>query len=83
MGGQIIRHPLSIRGKDGDYYELNEQDINNNEKCHWNSWDRYCEVSMTVFNKSPFNLLDGDQIHARTYAAKDSSNAAESRSDDI
>jgi hypothetical protein len=38
---------------------------------------------MTVFNKSPFNLLDGDQIHARTYAAKDSSNSAESRSDDI
>jgi hypothetical protein len=83
MGGQIRRHPLSIRGADNQYYVLNDQNISNNEKCHWNSWDRYCEVSMTVFNKAPFNLVTGDFIYAKTYAAKDMTDAAGTISNDI
>lgn len=69
MGGQITQHPLSVADKDGNYIVLNDvATISNNEKCNWNSWDQFCEVSMTVFNKAPFNLEVGAPIHARTFA---------------
>jgi len=69
MGGQITQHPLSVADSNGDYIVLNDvASLSNNEKCHWNSWEKFCEVSMTVFNKPPFNLEVGDAIHARTFA---------------
>jgi len=69
MGDFIESHPLSIETRDGDYLELNNVDgLDSSERCNWNSWDKLCEVSMTVFGEHPFNLLPGDEINARTLA---------------
>ena len=69
MGDFIESHPLSIATKDGDYLELNNvAGLDQTERCNWNSWDKLCEVSMTVFSGAPFNLLPGDKINARTLA---------------
>lgn len=69
MGGQITQHPLSVADNNGNFIVLNDvATLNNNEKCNWNSWEKFCEVSMTVFNKPPFNLAVGAPIKARTFA---------------
>jgi len=63
---------------------LNDVDgLSNDERCNWNSWDRSCEVSMTVFNRAPFDLPVDSVIRARTMASKDYSALPESTSEYI
>lgn len=77
MGGLIVSHPLEIKTKAGVWQVLNDvTDLDQYAKCNWNSWDKVCEVSMTVFSKAPFHLLPNDPVEAQTRAI--SNNGGES-----